>query len=79
MDPSAEEESCSVISLIVGVSGNKNYYTTGEGDLKETEGKCTTIGMNGPGSVAPKTLKEAINQGMYVFLDWLLIFYYFQT
>ncbi|KAL0851379.1 hypothetical protein ABMA28_007195 [Loxostege sticticalis] len=65
VDPSAEEESCSVISLIVGVTGNRQYYTQEEEtDKKTMEGKCTTIAMHGPGSVAPKTLKEAINQGI---------------
>ncbi|XP_063825790.1 exosome complex component RRP42 [Ostrinia nubilalis] len=65
VDPSAEEESCSVISLIVGVTGNEQYYARDEDtNVKTIEGKCTTIAMNGPGSVAPKTLKDAINQGI---------------
>ncbi|XP_047984985.1 exosome complex component RRP42 [Leguminivora glycinivorella] len=63
VDPSAEEESCSVISLVVGVTGNPRYYTTETLEAPEG-GKCTTIAMNGPGSVAPKTLKDAINQGI---------------
>ncbi|XP_063395027.1 exosome complex component RRP42 [Cydia fagiglandana] len=63
VDPSAEEESCSVISLVVGVSGNPRHYSTEAVEAPEG-GKCTTIAMNGPGSVAPKTLKDAINQGI---------------
>ncbi|XP_063548853.1 exosome complex component RRP42 [Cydia strobilella] len=63
VDPSAEEESCSVISLLVGVSGNRRHYST-EALEAPKGGKCTTIAMNGPGSVAPKTLKDAINQGI---------------
>ena len=62
MDPSAEEESCSVISLIVGITGNPACYSNEE--LANVKCRCSTIGMNGPGSVAPETLKEAINQGM---------------
>lgn len=63
MDPSAEEESCSVISLIVGITGNPAYYSDKKG-LDNVKCRCSTIGMNGPGSVAPETLREAINQGM---------------
>ncbi|KAM3967597.1 exosome complex component Rrp42 [Aphomia sociella] len=66
VDPSAEEESCSVISLVVGVTGNSKFYCNREEaeQLPNVEAKCSTIGMNGPGSVAPKTLKDAINQGL---------------
>ncbi|CAH0724683.1 unnamed protein product, partial [Brenthis ino] len=63
VDPSAEEESCSVISLIVGVTGNPTYYSS-ETKPADVKCKCSTIGMNGPGSVAPETFKEAINQGI---------------
>ncbi|XP_045492604.1 exosome complex component RRP42 [Colias croceus] len=63
VDPSAEEEKCSVVSLIVGVSGNPRYYTTNASDT-ELKSKCTTIGMLGAGSVAPPTLKEAVSQGI---------------
>ncbi|CAH0767003.1 unnamed protein product [Diatraea saccharalis] len=64
VDPSAEEENCSVISLIVGVTGNKRHYYPNHTDKQCTESKCTTIGMNGPGSVVSKTLKDAIKQGI---------------
>ncbi|XP_013194741.1 exosome complex component RRP42 [Amyelois transitella] len=66
VDPSAEEESCSVISLIVGVTGNPMYYCSKDeaNSLPSTHSKCSTIGMNGCGSVATKTLKDAINQGL---------------
>ncbi|CAK1601786.1 unnamed protein product [Parnassius mnemosyne] len=65
VDPSAEEESCSVISLVVGVTGNPKFYCTEDTtNILNVECKCSTIGMNGPGSVAPKTLKDAINQGI---------------
>lgn len=64
MDPSAEEESCSVISLVVGVTGNPKYYAKSNENVPDVAGKCSTISMNGPGSLAPKTLKDAINQGM---------------
>ncbi|XP_026731349.1 exosome complex component RRP42 [Trichoplusia ni] len=63
VDPSAEEESCSVISVIVGITGNSSCYCE-DNSSPETGGKFTTIDMNGPGSVAPKTLKDAINQGI---------------
>lgn len=62
VDPSAEEESCSVISLIVGITGNPACYSNEE--VTNVKYRCSTIGMNGPGSVAPETLKEAINQGI---------------
>lgn len=64
VDPSAEEESCSVISLIVGITGNPKYYSKDAVEPPNFECKCSTIGMNGPGSVAPETFKNAINQGM---------------
>ncbi|XP_026319541.1 exosome complex component RRP42 [Hyposmocoma kahamanoa] len=64
VDPSAEEESCSVISLVVGVTGNPKYYAKPNEKVLDVEGKCSTISMNGPGSLAPKTLKDAINQGI---------------
>ncbi|CAH2050161.1 unnamed protein product, partial [Iphiclides podalirius] len=65
VDPSAEEESCSVISLIVGVTGNPKFYCTNKTEKAfDVPCKCSTIGMNGPGSVAPKTLKDAISQGI---------------
>ncbi|CAG9118113.1 hypothetical protein JYU34_003708 [Plutella xylostella] len=66
VDPSAEEESCSVISLVVGVTGNPKNYCTPEESAKVAEGKakCSAISMSGPGSVATKTLKDAINQGI---------------
>lgn len=64
VDPSAEEESCSVISLVVGVTGNPKYYAKENEKVPDVDGKCSTISMNGPGSLAPKTLKDAINQGM---------------
>ncbi|KAJ8735409.1 hypothetical protein PYW07_007029 [Mythimna separata] len=63
VDPSAEEESCSVVSLIVGITGTPSCYSDQE-NLAEVGGKFSTIDMNGPGSVAPKTLKDAINQGI---------------
>lgn len=62
VDPSAEEESCSVVSVIVGITGNANCYC--DGDKSDCEGKFTTIDISGPGSLAPKTLKNAINQGI---------------
>ncbi|XP_047543784.1 exosome complex component RRP42 [Vanessa atalanta] len=64
VDPSAEEESCSVISLIVGITGNPKYYSKESKDSLNVECKCSTIGMNGPGSVAPETFKAAITQGI---------------
>lgn len=64
VDPSAEEENCSVISLVVGVTGNPKYYAKPNEKVADFEGKCSTINMNGPGSLAPKTLKDAIHQGM---------------
>ncbi|KAG6447358.1 hypothetical protein O3G_MSEX004952 [Manduca sexta] len=66
VDPSAEEESCSVVSLVVGITGNPKFYVTAEEakNMPDVELKCSMIGMNGPGSVAPKTFKDAINQGM---------------
>lgn len=64
VDPSAEEESCSVISVIVGITGVPSCYCDKGDSEKETEGKFTTIDMSGPGSLAPKTLKNAISQGM---------------
>ncbi|KOB72496.1 Exosc7 protein [Operophtera brumata] len=66
VDPSAEEESCSVISLVVGITGNPLYYCQAQEAQKypELDGKCSTIGMNGSGSMAPKTLKDAITQGL---------------
>ncbi|XP_031769180.2 exosome complex component RRP42 isoform X1 [Galleria mellonella] len=66
VDPSAEEESCSVISLVVGTTGNSKFYCSQEEakKLPNVESKCSTIGMNGAGSVAPKTLKDAIQQGL---------------
>lgn len=65
VDPSAEEESCSTVSLVVGITGNPEYYssTTDAEKIPEVEGKCTTLGMNGSGSVAAKTLKAALVQG----------------
>lgn len=63
MDPSAEEENCSVVSVIVGITGCPSCYSD-EQNLTDVGGKFSTIDMNGPGSVAPKTLKDAINQGM---------------
>ncbi|XP_035446120.1 exosome complex component RRP42 [Spodoptera frugiperda] len=65
VDPSAEEESCSVISVVVGVTGNPSSYSTEENVSDSAkESKFTTIEMVGSGSVAPKTLKDAMNQGM---------------
>ncbi|CAG9581218.1 unnamed protein product [Danaus chrysippus] len=66
VDPSAEEESCSVISLVVGVTGNPKCYCSNEdaSKLHEHISKCSTIAMNGPGSVAPQTLTNAIKQGI---------------
>ncbi|XP_049879720.1 exosome complex component RRP42 [Pectinophora gossypiella] len=66
VDPSAEEESCSVISLVVGITGNPRCYCDRKDADKvpNLEGKCSTIAMNGAGSVAPKTLKDAIHQGI---------------
>ncbi|KAF9798137.1 hypothetical protein SFRURICE_016527 [Spodoptera frugiperda] len=61
----SEEESCSVISVVVGVTGNPSSYSTEEnGSDSAKESKFTTIEMVGSGSVAPKTLKDAMNQGM---------------
>ncbi|KAI8441771.1 hypothetical protein MSG28_005460 [Choristoneura fumiferana] len=64
VDPSAEEESCSAVSLIVGVTGNPRHYSTEALDAVPEGGKCSTIAINGPGSVAQPTLKDAIKQGM---------------
>lgn len=66
VDPSAEEESCTAVSQIVGITGNpKNYVSSQEADkMPDVEGKCTTIGMSGPGSVANPTLKNALKQGV---------------
>ncbi|KAI8438241.1 hypothetical protein MSG28_010848 [Choristoneura fumiferana] len=64
VDPSAEEESCSAVSLIVGVTGNPRHYSTEALDAVPEGGKCSTIAINGPGSVAQPTLKDAIKQGI---------------
>lgn len=66
VDPSAEEESCSAISLVVGITGNPLFYCHPKDahNYKGSEGKYTTIGMNGSGSMSPKTLKDAISQAM---------------
>ncbi|XP_034831704.1 exosome complex component RRP42 [Maniola hyperantus] len=65
VDPTAEEETCSVVSLIVGVTGNPKYYCDGnKQELPAFQPKCSAIGMHGPGSVTTKTLKNAINQGI---------------
>ncbi|XP_050342569.1 exosome complex component RRP42 [Nymphalis io] len=63
VDPSAEEESCSVTSLIIGITGNPKYYSQ-ESDSPNLECKCSTIGMNGPGSVTSETFKTAVTQGI---------------
>lgn len=66
VDPSAEEESCSVISLVVGITGNPKFYCNDmEIDSTEkSERKCSAVSMNGHGSLASITLKNAISQGM---------------
>ncbi|GBP13176.1 Exosome complex component RRP42 [Eumeta japonica] len=66
VDPTAEEESCSIVSLIVGITGNPKFYQTEKENEQSFDGsaKCSTIDINGPGSVHPKTLNNAINQGM---------------
>ncbi|XP_075970340.1 exosome complex component Rrp42 [Anticarsia gemmatalis] len=64
VDPSAEEERCSVISVVVGITGNPSCYSDKNVELTDTEGKFTTIDLSGPGSLAPKTLKNAITQGI---------------
>ncbi|XP_013149569.1 PREDICTED: exosome complex component RRP42 [Papilio polytes] len=64
VDPSAEEERCSFISLVVGVTGNPIFYDKEDNDMTIIDCKCSTISMNGPGSLSPTTLKSAINQGM---------------
>lgn len=65
VDPTAEEEKCSAVSLIVGITGNPKYYCSdAEQEFPEFKPKCSAIGMHGPGSVTTKTLKNAINQGM---------------
>ncbi|XP_050671091.1 exosome complex component RRP42 [Leptidea sinapis] len=64
VDPSAEEERCTVVSLVVGISGNKKYYTNEAKESTNVECKFTAIGMNGEGSVTPDTLTQAIAQGM---------------
>ncbi|XP_045779105.1 exosome complex component RRP42 [Maniola jurtina] len=65
VDPTAEEETCSAVSLIVGVTGNPKYYCDDKKqDLPAFQPKCSAIGMHGPGSVTTKTLKNAINQGI---------------
>lgn len=62
VDPSAEEECCSAVSVVVGITGTpKNYLNGPESDkIPDVEGKCTTIGMNGSGSVRRTTLNGAI-------------------
>ncbi|GBP88680.1 Exosome complex component RRP42 [Eumeta japonica] len=66
VDPTAEEESCSIVSLIVGITDNPKFYQTEKENEQSFDGsaKCSTIDINGPGSVHPKTLNNAINQGM---------------
>ncbi|XP_023947388.2 exosome complex component RRP42 isoform X1 [Bicyclus anynana] len=66
VDPTAEEESCSLVSLIVGVTGNPKYYNDyeDEEELPAFEAKCSVISMHGPGSVSPQNLRDAINQGI---------------
>lgn len=62
MDPSAEEEFCSIVSIVVGVSGNPAHYSMEE--QENVECKFTTIGMSGVGGLAPELIKSAISQGM---------------
>ncbi|XP_041975074.1 exosome complex component RRP42 [Aricia agestis] len=66
VDPSAEEECCSVISLVVGITGNPQYYCEKDKakNIPDVTCKCSTISLSGPGSFAPKTFKDAINQGI---------------
>lgn len=73
VDPSYEEECCSVISLVVGVTGNPVCYsasTKNVDNIRLPDGKCTSISMNGPGSLHSKTLKTAIDQGVWVCKCW---------
>ncbi|XP_047525256.1 exosome complex component RRP42 [Pieris napi] len=62
VDPSAEEEFCSIVSVVIGVSGNPAHYATEKMD--NVECKFTTIGMSGVGGLVPDTLKSAISQGI---------------
>ncbi|CAH2239516.1 exosome complex component RRP42 [Pararge aegeria] len=65
VDPTAEEEKCSSVSLIVGVTGNRKYYSDDDTEeLPAFQPKCSAISMHGPGSITTTTLRNAINQGI---------------
>lgn len=53
IDPTAEEEECSVASLVVGVSC-----------VSETEGMIATIRTSGAGSLSQETLNEKLNMSI---------------
>lgn len=66
-DPTGEEQKCSIVSLIVAVSGDPHNYCAIEGiDVDMTsngKGRLCTIATHGPGSFHPQTLLDAMKQG----------------
>ncbi|XP_072945632.1 exosome complex component RRP42 [Epargyreus clarus] len=65
VDPTAEEEACSAVSIVVGIEGNLKYYLNPAESFKLSDkpGRCSMICGNGHGSVARKTLTAAVKQG----------------
>lgn len=57
IDPTAEEEECSVASLVVGVSC-----------LNQREGVIATMRTNGEGSLSPETLREMSKMSLTIAL-----------
>lgn len=67
VDASIEEESCSIMSLLVGVIGDPSYYGQSKPESEKVHyNKCSTIAINGCGSIKTVAMKDAITQGMYV-------------
>ncbi|CAK1544559.1 unnamed protein product [Leptosia nina] len=63
VDPTAEEETCIAVSIVVGVSGNPALYTSSE-DTTPSDHKCTTISMSGNGGILPDAMKIVIAEGI---------------
>lgn len=73
VDPSAEEEKCSPVSMVMGITGDPKNY--GILDSKESIPKITCTLTLGNGSISESFIPSLLKDGLYV----LILFDFFQA
>lgn len=62
VDPSAEEEKCSPVSMVMGITGNPKHY--GIVDAEESIPKITSTLTLGNGSISKSFIPSLLKDGL---------------